>query len=118
MSRKAVRNRGREGAHDGILGTDWLGWRGLVLSCTHTTAHTASANTHTHTHNTHTHTHTYTRTLTHSLTLSLSLSLSLSHTHIRELAKKLHLRKTAIFQELIEAGKIPLRPGVSQLVPI
>lgn len=33
-----------------------------------------------------------------------------------ELAKKLHLRKTAIFQELIEAGKIPLRPGVSRLV--
>ena len=87
MSRKAVRNRGREGAHDGILGTDWLDWRGLVLSCTHTTAHSASANTHT-------------------------------HTHIRELAKKLHLRKTAIFQELIEAGKIPLRPGVSRLVPI
>ena len=41
-----------------------------------------------------------------------------THTPIRELAKKLHLRKTAIFQELIEAGKIPLRPGVSQLVPI
>ena len=41
-----------------------------------------------------------------------------THTHIRELAKKLHLRKTAIFQELIEAGKIPLRPGVSRLVPI
>jgi len=33
-----------------------------------------------------------------------------------ELAKKLHLRKTAIFEELIGAGKIPLRPGVVDLV--
>jgi len=33
-----------------------------------------------------------------------------------ELAKKLHERKTAIFMELVETGKIPLRPGVTRLV--
>jgi len=33
-----------------------------------------------------------------------------------ELAKKLHLRKTDIFQELIGTGKIPLRPGVQDLI--
>ena len=33
-----------------------------------------------------------------------------------ELAKTLHLRKTEIFQELIGEGKIPLRPGVVNLV--
>ena len=82
----------------------------------HHSTHCLGEYTHAHTQHTHTHTHTHAHSLTHSL--SPSLSLSLSHTHIRELAKKLHLRKTAIFQELIEAGKIPLRPGVSQLVPI
>jgi hypothetical protein len=30
-----------------------------------------------------------------------------------ELAKKLHERKTAIFMELVETGKIPLRPGAA-----
>mmetsp|Transcript_38380 Transcript_38380/g.61865 ORF Transcript_38380/g.61865 Transcript_38380/m.61865 type:complete len:310 (+) Transcript_38380:42-971(+) len=33
-----------------------------------------------------------------------------------DLAKKLHLRKTDIFQELIGSGKIPLRPGVQDLI--
>ena len=33
-----------------------------------------------------------------------------------ELIKKLHLRKTAIFIELIESGRLPLRPGVKRLM--
>jgi HAD superfamily hydrolase (TIGR01509 family) len=33
-----------------------------------------------------------------------------------ELIKKLHLRKTAIFIELIEGGRLPLRPGVHRLM--
>jgi len=33
-----------------------------------------------------------------------------------ELAKKLHERKTAIFMELVETGKIPLRPGAVLLL--
>ena len=33
-----------------------------------------------------------------------------------ELAKMLHERKTQIFKELIAAGKIPLRPGVTRIV--
>ena len=32
------------------------------------------------------------------------------------LVKELHLRKTAIFNELIEAGEIPLRKGVLRLI--
>lgn len=34
----------------------------------------------------------------------------------RALVKELHLRKTAIFNELIEAGSIPLRAGVLRLI--
>jgi len=34
----------------------------------------------------------------------------------REKVMQLHLRKTAIFNELIDAGRIPLRPGVLRLV--
>jgi HAD superfamily hydrolase (TIGR01509 family) len=33
-----------------------------------------------------------------------------------DLIKKLHLRKTAIFIELIESGRLPLRPGVHRLM--
>lgn len=33
-----------------------------------------------------------------------------------ELIKRMHKRKTAIFIELIEAGKLPLRPGVKRLM--
>ena len=33
-----------------------------------------------------------------------------------ELIKKLHKRKTEIFVELIESGKLPLRPGVKRLM--
>ena len=35
---------------------------------------------------------------------------------VDELIKKLHKRKTAIFVELIESGKLPLRPGVKRLM--
>lgn len=34
----------------------------------------------------------------------------------KDLVKVLHLRKTEIFNELIVAGGIPLRPGVLRLV--
>ena len=34
----------------------------------------------------------------------------------RALVKELHLRKTAIFNELVEAGSIPLRAGVLRLI--
>ena len=34
----------------------------------------------------------------------------------QELVKSLHLRKTGLFNELINAGAIPLRPGVLRLV--
>jgi len=34
----------------------------------------------------------------------------------QEKVKELHLRKTAIFMELIDAGKIPLRPGVLRII--
>jgi HAD superfamily hydrolase (TIGR01509 family) len=34
----------------------------------------------------------------------------------QDLIKKLHLRKTAIFIELIESGRLPLRPGVHRLM--
>ncbi len=33
-----------------------------------------------------------------------------------DLIKRLHLRKTAIFIELIESGRLPLRPGVKRLM--
>lgn len=33
-----------------------------------------------------------------------------------DLVKELHLRKTEIFNDLIEAGQVPLRPGVLRLV--
>ncbi len=33
-----------------------------------------------------------------------------------DLIRKLHLRKTAIFIELIESGRLPLRPGVKRLM--
>jgi HAD superfamily hydrolase (TIGR01509 family) len=33
-----------------------------------------------------------------------------------DLIKKLHLRKTAIFIELIESGRLPLRPGLNRLM--
>jgi len=33
-----------------------------------------------------------------------------------DLIKKLHLRKTAIFIELIESGRLPLRPGIHRLM--
>jgi HAD superfamily hydrolase (TIGR01509 family) len=33
-----------------------------------------------------------------------------------DLIRKLHLRKTAIFIELIESGRLPLRPGVHRLM--
>lgn len=33
-----------------------------------------------------------------------------------EFVKRLHARKTAIFMELIEAGQLPLRPGVERMV--
>lgn len=32
--------------------------------------------------------------------------------------KQLHLRKTQIFQKMIEAGQMPLRPGVGELVGV
>lgn len=33
-----------------------------------------------------------------------------------EFIKKLHLTKTRIFQKMIQAGEMPLRPGVRELV--
>ena len=34
----------------------------------------------------------------------------------KEMVKELHARKTAIFMELVDSGKVPLRPGVARLV--
>lgn len=34
----------------------------------------------------------------------------------KEMVKELHARKTALFMELVDSGKVPLRPGVARLV--
>jgi HAD superfamily hydrolase (TIGR01509 family) len=34
----------------------------------------------------------------------------------KEFIKRLHMRKTELFLEIVEAGKLPLRPGVARLV--
>ncbi len=35
---------------------------------------------------------------------------------VDELIKKMHKHKTAVFVDLIESGKLPLRPGVKRLM--
>jgi HAD superfamily hydrolase (TIGR01509 family) len=40
----------------------------------------------------------------------------LTETEIDELVKEMHKRKTALFVELIESGKLPLRPGIHRFM--